>query len=140
MTWSTWWKGLGRIAARLTGRWPYRALGEGVIFCVLWAWSANRADVALKAHRWADVVAWGGLFIMSILWRRAADQRQRLEFLLAEHENASRPHQVVVKPTQEECDTMRAMVMDPELDDGMRQLLQPLARWLERVESERTGA
>lgn len=112
-------------------------LGTGI-----WAACGYGAGMAAAgiAPRWYQAAGFVLAALFYTLWRR---DRARLAWLCCQEdemvEAAKFQGRLSALPTPEQSDAMRAMVMDPEIDEPMRAALQPLADYLEHIEKARTG-
>jgi hypothetical protein len=93
------------------------------------------------APQWYQATGFVLVALFYALWRRA---RNELAWLRCQEtgmvERAKYQGRLSALPTRQQSDAMRAMVMDPEIDETMRAALQPLADYLEHMERVRAGA
>lgn len=110
---------------------------------IVWATAGYGVGLAAQgiAPRWYQAIGFAAAMFFWTAWRRT---REKLHWLChAEMEMAEAAEykgRLSAMPGREQSDALRAMVMDPELDDTMRNALQPLADYLEHIEKVRSGA
>jgi hypothetical protein len=122
---------------RVSGHLLWPVLGTSV-----WAACGYGIGMAVTgiAPRWCQAAGFVAAGLFYSLWRRTRD---RLTWLLRAEtemvEAAKYQGKLSALPTPQQSDAMRAMVMDPELDESMRAALQPLADYLEHMERVRNA-
>lgn len=114
-----------------------------LVSMAVWSACGYGASLAVQGHaaRWSQAAAFTAAAFFYQLWR---NNRNRLAWLCCQEdemvEAARYQGKLSALPTREQSDAMRAMVMDPEIDETMRAALQPLAAYLEHMERVRDGA
>jgi hypothetical protein len=134
------------VAGRLSGAaWFALNLLDRAIVPLYWCWAGLAIALNASGIWHPDVAVVIFLYALTaVLFTAQHSARSKMSWLRScEGEMvaaAIRKGKLEAMPSREAADGMRAMVMDPELDEQLRELLQPLARYLETMERLREDA